>query len=297
MLHSRMLLYLHEVARRGSIRKAAERLNVSPTAINKQILSLEAQQGTPLFERLSRGLRLTAAGEVLVEHVRRTLRDHERAEREIAALKGMKTGEVKIATMGGLASGVLPRIVDRFLERTPHMRVTVVTAFIEEIRQRLEDGEIDLGLAYNLPFDPRIATFCSFDARLGAVVAADHPLAQHERVRVQDCLSYPIIQAAPSMVMHAAIAAMFLKADAELNPRHMTNSIEYMKAIARRGEAVAFLSPYDVEDEVRDGILAFLPVMGTSVPNTLMLVHHAQRRLSLAADMCAREIRDSLLPG
>lgn len=297
MLHNRMLLYLHEVARCGSIRKAAERLNVSPTAINKQILLLEAQQGMPLFERLTRGLRPTAAGEVLVAHVRRTLRDHERAEREISALKGLKSGEVKIATMGGLAAGVLPRIVERFLKRTPHMRVTVITAFIDEIHRRLEDGEIDLGLAYNLPFNPRVTTFCTFDARLGAVVSAGHPLAAQERVRVQDCLSYPIIQAAPSMVMHATIAALFLNADADLNPRHQTNSIEYMKAIIRQGEAVGFLSPYDVEEEVAAGTLVFLPVMGAHTTNALMLVHHAQRRLTLPADIFAREIRDCLLPG
>lgn len=296
MLHARALSYLHEVARCGSIRKAAERLHVSPTAINKQILQLEAEQGILLFERLTRGLRLTAAGEVLVDHVRRTLRDHERAEREIAALKGLKAGEVKIATMGGLAAGVLPRIVQRFLKRTPHMRVTVTTAFIDEIQHRLEDGEIDLGLAYNLPFNARMATYCAFDARLGAVVAASHPLARHERVRAQDCLNYPIIQAAPSMVMHATIAALFLKADAEMVPRHQSNSIEYMKAIVRQGEAIAFLSPYDVEEEVAAGSLVFLPVMGANAPNALMLVHHAQRRMSLPADIFAREIRDSLLP-
>jgi DNA-binding transcriptional LysR family regulator len=296
MLHARMLVYLHEVARCGSIRKAAERLNVSPTAINRQILALEAQQGTALFERLTRGMRLTAAGEVLVAHVRRTLSDHERAEREIAALKGMKAGEVKIATMGGLAAGVLPRIVQRFLQRSPYMRVTVITAFIDEILRRLEDGDIDLGLAYNLPFNARVATFCEFDARLGAVVAAGHPLARQQRARVQDCLVYPIIQAAPSMVMHTLIASMFLKADVELNPTHQTNSIEYMKAIVHQGEAIAFLSAYDIEEEVAAGTLVFLPILGANAPNALMLVHHAQRRLSLPAELFAQEIRDTLLP-
>jgi DNA-binding transcriptional LysR family regulator len=70
MLHSRKLLYMHEIARCGSIRKAAARLNVASSAINRQILALEEEMGAPLFERLPRGLRLTAAGELCIEHIR-----------------------------------------------------------------------------------------------------------------------------------------------------------------------------------------------------------------------------------
>ena len=65
MLHSRLLKYLDEVARLGSIRKASARLNVASSAINRQILALENELGTPIFERMPRRLRLTATGEVL----------------------------------------------------------------------------------------------------------------------------------------------------------------------------------------------------------------------------------------
>ena len=74
-LHSRKLQYLDEIARSGSIRKAADRLNVSSSAINRQILALEEEFGVPLCERLPRGLRLTAAGELCIELVRDGLKD------------------------------------------------------------------------------------------------------------------------------------------------------------------------------------------------------------------------------
>jgi DNA-binding transcriptional LysR family regulator len=63
---SPFIRYFDEVARQGSIRKAADRLNVAPSAVNRQILKLEDELGAPLFERLPRGLRLTAAGEILI---------------------------------------------------------------------------------------------------------------------------------------------------------------------------------------------------------------------------------------
>jgi DNA-binding transcriptional LysR family regulator len=75
-MHARVLRYLDEVVRRGSIRKAAEHLHVAPTAVNRQILDLEAELGTPLFERIHKRLRLTPTGEMVLAHVRATLREH-----------------------------------------------------------------------------------------------------------------------------------------------------------------------------------------------------------------------------
>ena len=106
MLHSRMLRYLDEVARCGSIRQAAERLNVASSAINRQILALEAELGTPIFQRLPRKLRLTATGELVIGHVRETLKEHRRVQSRIHDLKGLGAGEVTLATMNGLAGGL-----------------------------------------------------------------------------------------------------------------------------------------------------------------------------------------------
>jgi DNA-binding transcriptional LysR family regulator len=77
--------YLDEVSRLGSIRKAASRLNVASSAINRQILALENELGAPIFERMPRSLRLTSTGEVLIAHVRETLKGHQRVEAQIAA--------------------------------------------------------------------------------------------------------------------------------------------------------------------------------------------------------------------
>src|SRR5258708_38881695 len=90
MLHSRMLRYLDEVARCGSIRQAAERLNVASSAINRQILALEAELGTPIFHRLPRRLRLTATGEVVISHVRETLKEHRRGAGPAHDFKGRR---------------------------------------------------------------------------------------------------------------------------------------------------------------------------------------------------------------
>ena len=110
MLHARILTYLDEVARLGSIRKAAARLNVASSAINRQILALETELGAPIFERMPRRLRLTSAGEILIMHVRETLKSSQRAAAQIEALKGLQRGEATIATMNGLAGRSFARV-------------------------------------------------------------------------------------------------------------------------------------------------------------------------------------------
>lgn len=76
-MHARVLRYLDEVVRRGSIRQAALHLHVAATAINRQILDLEAELGAPMFERIQRRLVLTPLGEMVVAHARQTLREHD----------------------------------------------------------------------------------------------------------------------------------------------------------------------------------------------------------------------------
>ena len=118
MLHGRMLRYLDVVARVGSIRKAATVLNVASSAINRQIIALEEELGEPLFERMPRRLRLTATGEVLIEHVRATLKAHTHTLERIEAMRGLHRGTITLATSFGLAAGPMAQIFARSLRRS-----------------------------------------------------------------------------------------------------------------------------------------------------------------------------------
>jgi DNA-binding transcriptional LysR family regulator len=89
--------YLDAVAHHGSIRKAAEALHVASSALNRRILDLEADVGSPLFERLPRGVRATAAGELFLAYVRRSLKELRLVEAQIDGLRGLVHGRVHVA--------------------------------------------------------------------------------------------------------------------------------------------------------------------------------------------------------
>ena len=113
MLHARLLRYLDEGAKCQSMRLAGQRLNVAGSAINRQILALEKELGTNLFERQTHKVVLTAAGELLIDHVRQTLRAMDRCVGQIESLKGLQWGEVSLGIASGIAGTLAPEIISR----------------------------------------------------------------------------------------------------------------------------------------------------------------------------------------
>ncbi|ABM02279.1 transcriptional regulator of LysR family protein [Psychromonas ingrahamii 37] len=89
--------YFQVVAKGGSIRKPADQLSITSTALNRRILSMEDELGEKIFERQASGLRLSAAGELFLHHVQRQLADLERVKSQISDLSGVRRGHVNIA--------------------------------------------------------------------------------------------------------------------------------------------------------------------------------------------------------
>lgn len=262
MLHSRMLRYLDEVARSGSIRQASERLHVSASSINRQIIALEEEMGTQIFHRLPRRLRLTAAGELLISHIRETMKQHERLQMRIEELKGVRGGQIRIAAVHGIAGGVLHPVIAKFRRNHPGVKITVGAHSVDGIVDALLSGEADIGLAYRLPDNPNLIATAIFPTRMGAVVSPSHPLALRSPVRLPDCLEYPIVLADETMTIHRLITDGFARAGLYFQPDYLSNSVEFMKAMARSQEAVTFLSRIDVAEDQREGSLVFVPIQG-----------------------------------
>jgi DNA-binding transcriptional LysR family regulator len=295
MLHARILTYLDEVARLGSIRKAAARLNVASSAINRQILALEHEIGTPIFERMPRRLRLTATGELLIAHVRETLKSSQRVAAQIEALRGLKRGEATIATMNGLAAGPLPGFIASVLEAHPRVHIRLRVLPLDQIPNALLTGEADIALGYNFPTSPGLRVVASHDLHLGAVVAPAHPLTKRQPAWLADCLQFPLAISDSSMTIRPVVDLAFTRAGLPLHPTIETNSIEFMRRIAGAGSAVTFLNPVDIGVDLARGTLAYVPFQDLKVePITLKLVVRARGTLDAFPSVLLEELRTSL---
>ena len=296
MLHSRMLGYLDEVARSGSIRRAAERLGITASSINRQILALEADYDVQIFERLPRRLRLTVAGELLISHVRHTLRAHAEMRSRFVDLRGQRRGLVRIATMSGLANTMIPPLVTWMRAQLPYVKLVVQTHGRDELVASVINAEADLGLGYQIAADPKLRVLAKTISRIGAVTAPGHPLAARgETVSIADCVAYPMVIPDRTITIGQLLANAFESMMINVELVAETNSVELLKRTATLGETVAFVSEIETEAEVARGDMVFLPLRDAGLQSQeLRLVARRTAPVDATASRVAEELRSML---
>ena len=287
-----MLRYLDEVARSGSIRKAAERLNVSSSSVNRQIIALEEEMGVPIFHRLPNGMRLTLTGEMLLAHVRTTLKDHERLQVHLRQVRGIQGGEVRIVAMGGLVGGLLPDVMTRFAADHPRVAISLKTMLKGQITDALMAGEADIGLGYNLAETPGATVTGRFSVRLGAVVAAGHMLARQPSVSLEQILDFPTVLGDRSMTINQIIIDAYRNAGIDFRPTFTSNSSEFMRSMAISQNAVTFLSRIDIAQPDRSNPLIYLPIQSETLrDHELVLMRRTKGAVDSAVDILDEEIK------
>jgi DNA-binding transcriptional LysR family regulator len=148
MLNVGRLRVLIEVARQGSFSAAADALSYTQSAISQQIAALEAETGMTMLERHARGIRLTNAGETLVQHAEGILARLEAAEAELSAIAGLRAGRLRMASFPTAGATLMPLAIAIFRSRHPDIELTLAEGEPEQIAPRLRAGELDLALLF-----------------------------------------------------------------------------------------------------------------------------------------------------
>jgi DNA-binding transcriptional LysR family regulator len=295
-IHAAALHYFDAVRRAGSIRAAARRLNVASSAVNRQVLSLEAEVGMPLFERLPAGLKLTAAGEILAHHVITVMRDAERAESRLDALQGLRAGSVELVTLEGLCHRIVPLAIGALAAHAPRVNVGVDILATEAIPDAVIGGDAHLGLAFEVRPRPELRRLAVARYRLGAVVAASSPLAGRGSVTLNDCRDYPAVLPKRNFANRNQLHPVMFEAGLSDRGHYEAGSIELIKELVLRGLGVAFMTRVGLETELDAGRLVHVPLRRGrgAVFSELGLFARADTALPFAAEVFANDVRDAM---
>ncbi|RYY56985.1 MAG: LysR family transcriptional regulator, partial [Comamonadaceae bacterium] len=240
MQHLRFLQYVDAVARCGSIRGAADTLHVAASAVNRRIQDLEAELGTPIFERLPRGVRLTAAGELFIGYARRRSADLDHVRSQIEDLHGVRRGQVTLAASQALAPSFLPNAIVAFQDVHAGVGFDVKVLDRERAVRAVAEFEADLALVFNPPDLRGLRVLAQARQRTCAIVAPDHPLAGRASVRLKDCLQYPLALPDSSLSGRNVLDDLFERSSARPNAPLVSNSYELMRGFARAAGGISF---------------------------------------------------------
>jgi DNA-binding transcriptional LysR family regulator len=172
----RDLKYFEVIAEEGNLGRAAERLHRTQPALTKCIDRLEEDLGARLFEKDGRGMRLTAAGEVLVRRTRQMAIMVEETAREMQDYAGGLQGKVRIGCLPTLAEHMMPRVFEELLREAPAMSVGLTVAMNDNLLAGLRDGELDLVVGPMLEADPDIACEQIAEDTMVVMASEDHPI-------------------------------------------------------------------------------------------------------------------------
>lgn len=281
---AKVVSYFVEVARRGSIRRAAEYLHVTASAVDRQILMLEERVGTPLFERLPRGVRLTAAGELMLRSVQHLTKAFDNTVSEMEALRGLRQGHVTVCGLQFLGESILPKFIRETRALHPGISISALVGTTEEILRDVINGDADFGICYAPQGRLPVTALRSLTLYMGAVVAPGHPLTSLAKVRLADCIEYPLVLPRRGMELRSRIERIQAHSAIALRPTIETNSIGMMKNILRDGLGVGFLTQADVVADQSAEQLTWIPLADAGIEqSTLVLIVQTQRSLPFAA--------------
>lgn len=254
------LRYFDEVFRTGSIRVAAERLNVAPSAISRQIRNLESEFGLPLFERHARGVVPTSAGELYARYAREALLNEERIGSEMDDLKGLRRGHVRICSVEGVVANSLTYALATFRKKFSGVSLSLMITGTEAVVASVRSGEADIGIAFTSSPEPDVHCTLRLRDPLFAIMAVDYPLAKQKRLSLNDTLSYPVAVPQKNFGIRTLLDTRCRTAQLTMRPTLETNSIEALRGFARSGSGITFLPRLSVRREIEAGQVVAIPL-------------------------------------
>ncbi|MGY3473552.1 LysR substrate-binding domain-containing protein [Bradyrhizobium ottawaense] len=184
--------YFVAVAEALSFARAARSLNMSQPPLSRRIADLEADLGLRLFDRTSKKVDLTPAGEALLPYAREAIRVFDAALRAARSLSPSRSRQLNIAFPPETSRSVLLSVIGR-LQRE-QVEINFVEAYAAEQQRLLAAGEVDIGVLRH-PFDKRgLRASPPLQQSLGVIIDAKHPLAKLDKLSLKDLSPYPLVQ-------------------------------------------------------------------------------------------------------
>jgi DNA-binding transcriptional LysR family regulator len=238
-----------EVARRGSVSRAAEALFVTQPTLTARLHSLERELGSPLFVRTSHGMRLTDAGRAWVPYAERALRALVDGRDVVEQVKSASAGHLMIGAAPAVSTYILPGLLEKFVAAHPKVEVSVRTGHSEDVVDLVLRDEVQIGLGRAIRHaDLELRPFHTEELVL--VCAPDHRFSARRSVAMEEVASEKLIMFDLTSSYYEITQAAFLSAGVKLRGLMELDSIEAAKKMVERGLGVALLPRTAVAREV-----------------------------------------------
>ena len=277
----------------GSFTRAARHLGLSQSTVSGHMADLERRLGSHLVDRDRLGVRVTAAGDVLLHHARDVLRAERNARLAVAELNGLLMGRLTVGASSIPAVYLLPDRLADFHQRHPDVEIHVETGDSDSIRRAVSTGTVDVGVVGSDPVDSGLPHTKFAGDRVVLIAPTDHALANCGSVSLDEVSRFPFVMRESGSGTRAVVLESVRGKSAEPFPPHTSctvGSTEAAKAAVRAGLGLSWVSDLSVREDVQRGVFAIIDMEDVEIARPFYVVTRAEELVSPAG----RRFRDEL---
>lgn len=271
--------YFYEVAKQGSLSAASEVLHVAVSAVSRQINHLEHRVGSPLFLRSARGMELTAAGQLLLKHVRRVHLETDATLHAIAELHSPEKQPIRLACTQGVAQDLVPSLIAEFSQKYPQSRFRIYVSSAEVATQRVATGEADIAITFSTSATDSVEVRYTCRAPALAVMSKNHVLAKRQRLYLHEVQNYPLALTDESTSTFKLYQSACNMTGQWVEPTVYSNHAETLHVYVRDTQAILFASYISVAGRLDFTQLVAIPIRNTEMHARLVQVQVMQGRV------------------
>ncbi|ATE61431.1 LysR family transcriptional regulator [Thauera sinica] len=271
------------VARTGSFTLAAESLFVTQSALSGLIKELEQSLGVRLFDRSTRRIQLSDVGRGIYPLIDKILLDLDGVLDEVANLKALKTGVVRVAAPQLMACTLLPEVIAAFGRDFPNVQIRLIDCAVESVASRVFSGEVDFGVGPERDPNSDIDATPLFELPFHAVFPPGHALAALERVHWADLVDYPLITLQGQFTERLSVDLHNAMRELDLDPSTVVTFMSTALSMVAAGLGVTICIPY-AASLVRLHRLEMRPLIAPEITRRFYVFTRNGRSLTPAAE-------------
>lgn len=281
---------LQAISKTMSFRKAAEMLNLTQPAVSAQIKSLEDEFKTVLIDR-NQPITLTDSGKLFLEHAEKILQEVEILKQKLADLKQTPQGHIHLGTTTSIAIQILPRVLSYFQNQYPLIKTTIHTMPSSQIMSSVENGEIDIGIAYLFEKNPALTTSILYYDSFELVVSPDHPLAKLSHTSIHALRDLQFIMLSKETAGRRFADSIFRKFNITPQIVMELSSSEEVKRMVELNLGAAIISKSSIAKELKMGTLKMIHVNELDRMHPVGIIYKSGRYLNSALTQFLNDLK------
>jgi len=294
-LDLRDLRYFATIAELEHVGRAAERLHLTQPALTRCVRRLEEAFGTALFERIGRGIRLTAAGQKLLARARRLQVAADETTREMLDFASGQSGQVKLGIVPTAAQYVLPPVCQALLSEAPNVSLKITIGQNDVLTPLIKAGDLDVMISFGAAADEDLEAHAIFDDVMVVAASKSHELLRRkQRAKLADLLAYGWVLSPPSVESRQWLDSTFDSNGVQRpTPQIETNLVLLMAPLIAQSGLLTFMSRRHLAVSGVAATLREVEIKATTMRRTLSVLHRRHAYLPPPAQRLHRLLRKS----